>query len=152
MLTTLLNVVWLVFGGAIMALLWVLAGVIMAITIIGLPWARACFVIAGYTLWPFGRELISRKVLTGRDDLGTGTLGVIGNILWFVLAGIWLAASHLGAAIALAITLIGIPFAWGHLKIAAASLFPVGKTVVTTEEAAEARRRAAVAAVDGYRA
>jgi uncharacterized membrane protein YccF (DUF307 family) len=151
-LITLLNVIWLIFGGAIMALLWVLAGVIMAITIIGIPWAPACFVVAGYTLWPFGRELISRKVLTDQDDVGTGTLGLIGNILWFVLAGIWLALSHVGTAIAFAITLVGIPFAWGHLKIAAASLAPIGKTVVTTEEAAEARRRAAAAAVDGYRA
>lgn len=152
MLITLLNVIWLIFGCAITALLWVLAGVIMAITVIGLPWARSCFVIAGYVLWPFGRELISRKALTGEDDLGTGTLGLFGNILWFVLAGIWLALSHVGTAIAFAVTLIGIPFAWGHLKIAGASLAPVGKTVVTTEEAAEARRRAAVAAVDGYRA
>ncbi len=152
MLITLLNVIWLIFGGAITALLWVVAGAIMAITIIGLPWARSCFVIAGYVLWPFGRELISRKLLTGEDDLGTGTLGLLGNTLWFVLAGIWLALSHVGTAIAFAVTLIGIPFAWGHLKIAGASLAPIGKTVVTTEEAAEARRRAAVAAVDGYRA
>ncbi|MEQ1359271.1 YccF domain-containing protein, partial [Salmonella enterica] len=77
MLVTLLNVVWFVLGGFLAALLWILAGVIMAITIVGLPWARSCFVIAGYTAWPFGRELISRKVLTGQDDLGTGALGTI---------------------------------------------------------------------------
>lgn len=152
MLITLLNLVWFVLGGFIAALLWILAGVIMAITIVGLPWARSCFVIAGYTAWPFGRELISRKTLTGRDDLGTGTLGLIGNVLWFVLAGIWLAVSHLGTAIAFAVTLIGIPFAWAHLKLAAASLAPVGKTAVTKEEADEARRRAAAEAVNGYRA
>ncbi len=152
MLVTLLNVVWFILGGFLAALLWIVAGVIMAITIVGLPWARSCFVIAGYTAWPFGRELISRKVLTGQDDLGTGALGTIGNVLWFVLAGIWLAISHLCTAVAFAITLIGIPFAWAHLKLAAASLAPVGKTVVTTEEAEEARRRDAVAAVDRYRA
>ena len=152
MLLTLINVLWVIFGGAIMALGWVLAGVIMAITIIGIPWARACFVIAGYTLWPFGRELISRKVLTGRDDIGTGDLGLIGNILWFVLAGIWIALGHVAAAIGLAITLIGIPFAWAHLKIAGAALAPIGKTAVTTEEADEARRRSAADAVDRYRA
>lgn len=151
MLLTLINVLWVIFGGAIAALGWVLAGVIMAITIIGLPWARSCFVIAGFTFWPFGRELVSRKLLTGRDDLGTGDLGLIGNILWFVLAGIWIALGHVALAISLAITLVGIPFAWAHLKIAGAALAPVGKTAVTTAEADEARRRAAVAAVDGYR-
>jgi uncharacterized membrane protein YccF (DUF307 family) len=111
-----------------------LAGVIMALTIVGLPWARSCFMIARYTFWPFGYDLVSRDELTGQHDLGTGTLGTIGNVIWFVLAGWWLAVSHLTLAVGFAVSIIGIPFAWAHVKLAMASLFPVGKTVVATEQ------------------
>lgn len=148
MIRTLANVLWVLCGGAITALLWLIAGVIMAVTVIGLPWARSCFVIAGYALWPFGRELVSRKDLTGQADIGTSGLGTVGNIVWFILFGLWIALSHVAAAIGLGITIIGIPFAWAHLKIAGAALVPVGKTAVSKEVAAEARRRAAVTAVD----
>src|SRR6202051_1708628 len=86
----LLNVLWIVFGGLYMALGWVIAGIIMAITIIGLPWAKAAFTIAGYTLLPFGQKAVRRDSLTGRPDIGTGPLGLIGNVIWLVLAGWWL--------------------------------------------------------------
>jgi uncharacterized membrane protein YccF (DUF307 family) len=128
-----LNVLWFVTGGVIAGLAWVLAGVLMAITIIGLPWARSCFMLARFSFWPFGYDIIARDALNGREDLGTGTLGMLGNIVWFVLAGWWLAIMHISAAIAYAVTIIGIPFAWQHVKLAIASLFPVGKTVVTTD-------------------
>jgi uncharacterized membrane protein YccF (DUF307 family) len=85
------NLIWLVLGGFWMALGWWFAGLLMAISIVGLPWARACFVIGNLCFLPFGREAIDRKELTGRDDLGTGTLGFIGNVLWFIFAGLWLA-------------------------------------------------------------
>ena len=128
-----LNVLWFVLGGFLAGLGWILAGIIMAVTIIGLPWARSCFMIARYSFWPFGYDLVARDELTGREDLGTGTLGTIGNVIWFVLAGWWLAVMHLSAAVALAISIIGIPFAWAHVKLALASLFPVGKTVVAND-------------------
>ena len=128
-----LNLLWFVLGGWIAGLAWLLAGVIMALTIIGLPWARSCFMLARYSFWPFGYEIIARDQLYGQEDIGTGTLGTIGNIVWFVLGGWWLALMHISAAVALAVTIIGIPFAWAHVKLAIASLFPVGKTVVSTD-------------------
>ncbi len=128
-----LNAVWFVMGGFIAGLAWILAGVIMAITIIGIPWARSCFMLARFSFWPFGYDIVARDKLYGREDLGTGALGTMGNVIWFVLAGWWLAVMHISAAIALAITIIGIPFAWQHVKLAIASLFPVGKAVVPTD-------------------
>jgi len=85
--SVLLNVIWILIGGAWMAVGWLIAAVIMAITIIGLPWARAAFNIAVYTLLPFGSRAVNRYDVTGVEDIGTGLLGVIGNIIWFVLAG-----------------------------------------------------------------
>jgi uncharacterized membrane protein YccF (DUF307 family) len=125
-----LNVLWIVFGGLCMAAGWVIAAVIMAITIIGLPWARAAFNIAFYSLLPFGQTAVSRAEFTGRDDFGTGPFGVIGNLVWLLLAGWWLALGHLIFAIVLAITIIGIPFAWAHLKLAGIALWPIGKMIV----------------------
>src|SRR3954469_5313406 len=112
----LLNVLWIVLGGAYMAFAWLIAAVVMAITIVGLPWARAAFNIAAYTLLPFGSRAVPRDLHTGREDFGTGVFGLIGNVIWLVLAGWWLALAHLITAIGLAITIIGIPFAWAHLK------------------------------------
>ena len=125
-----LNVLWIVFGGFWMAVGWLIAAVIMAITIVGLPWARAAFTIAGYTLLPFGQQIVSRAAVTGRDDIGTGPLGMIGNLIWLVLAGWWLALAHVVTAFLLAITIIGIPFAWAHLKLARLALWPIGQVVV----------------------
>jgi uncharacterized membrane protein YccF (DUF307 family) len=129
-----LNVLWIVFGGFWMAIGWVVAAVLMAITIIGLPWARAAINIAWYTLLPFGQKAVSRAAYSGRDDIGTGPLGVLGNIVWLVLAGWWLALGHLITAVMLAVTIIGLPFAWAHLKLAALALWPVGKTIVPAED------------------
>lgn len=126
----LLNVLWIVFGGLYMALAWVIAGIIMAITIIGLPWAKAAFTIAAYTLLPFGQKAVRRDSLTGRPDIGTGPLGLIGNVIWLVLAGWWLALGHVVTAVVLALSIIGIPFAWAHLKLAGLALWPIGKEIV----------------------
>ena len=82
-----LNILWLLLGGVYMAAGWVIAAIIMAITIIGLPWARAAFNIAIYTLLPFGQKAMRRDLLTGESDLGTGLFGLIGNLIWLVLAG-----------------------------------------------------------------
>ena len=126
----LLNILWIVFGGLWMAVGWFIAGAIMAITIVGLPWARAAFNIGIYTFLPFGHTAVSRDIYTGREDVGTGALGMLGNIIWFVLAGWWLALAHVITAIGLAITIIGIPFAWAHLKLAGLALWPIGKMIV----------------------
>src|SRR5580765_1692651 len=131
----LLNILWILLGGAWMAAGWVIAAVIMAITIIGIPWARAAFNIGVYTLLPFGQKAVSRSAYTGIADVGTGPLGEIGNIVWLVLAGWWLALGHLIAAIVLAITIIGIPFAWAHLKLAGIALWPIGKIIVPASDA-----------------
>jgi len=133
LLRLLLNILWIVTGGIWMAAGWLLAAVIMAITIIGLPWARAAFNIALYTLLPFGQQAVSRAEYTGDDDLGTGPLGTLGNIVWLFLAGWWLALGHLITAITLAITIIGLPFAWAHLKLAGMALWPIGKMIVPIE-------------------
>jgi uncharacterized membrane protein YccF (DUF307 family) len=135
----LLNLLWIVFGGLWMAVGWIVAAVIMAITIIGLPWARAAFNIAVYTLLPFGQTAVSRADYTGREDLGTGPFGTLGNIIWFIFAGWWLALGHLVFAVGLALTIIGLPFAWAHLKLAGLALWPIGKMIVPIEEARRGR-------------
>jgi uncharacterized membrane protein YccF (DUF307 family) len=126
----LLNLLWIFLGGAWMAAGWLIAAVIMAITIIGIPWARAAFNIAVYTLLPFGQRAVSRDMVTGQPDIGTGPLGLIGNLIWLVLAGWWLALGHVVTAVLLAVTIIGIPFAWAHLKLAGIALWPIGKVIV----------------------
>ena len=135
----LLNLLWIVFGGLWMAVAWVVAAVIMAITIIGLPWARAAFNIAVYTLLPFGQTAVSRDSHTGREDLGTGPLGTLGNIIWLIFAGWWLALGHILFALGHAVTIIGLPFAWAHLKLAGLALWPIGKMIVPLEEARRGR-------------
>ena len=107
----------------------------MYVSIVGIPFGRSCFEIGTFTFFPFGREAVRRDVLTGEEDLGT-----LGNVLWFVLCGWWLALGHLAAALLLFVTIIGIPFGIQHLKVAALTLSPIGKTVVR-EEVAEAARR-----------
>jgi uncharacterized membrane protein YccF (DUF307 family) len=134
-LSLLLNLLWIVFGGLWMAVGWVIAAILMAVTIVGLPWTRAAFNIASYTLLPFGQKAVSRAQYFGSEDLGTGPLGVLGNIVWLVLAGWWLALGHLITAILLAVTIVGIPFAWAHLKLAGIALWPIGKMIVPAEDA-----------------
>ena len=116
----LLNILWFIFGGFVSGTLWLLAGGLLAITIVGLPWTPAAFRLAGFSYWPFG------KVVVDRD---TGGVSVLLNILWLLLAGWWLALHHLILAAGLAVTIIGIPFAWQHIKLALLSLTPVGKGV-----------------------
>jgi len=135
-----LNIFWIVFGGLWMALAWLLAAVIMAITIIGLPWARAAFNIASYTLLPFGRRAVSRTEYLGVDDIGTGLFGFLGNIVWLVFAGWWLALGHLITACILAVTIVGIPFAWAHLKLAGVALWPIGKMIIDTDDPSQRYR------------
>ena len=127
---TLGNILWFVFGGCIMGLGWWLAGLVAAITIVGLPWAKACFVIGQFAFLPFGKDAVNRKELTQQDDIGTGALGMVGNVIWFVLAGWWLAIGHLCSALACFITIIGIPFGIQHVKLALVALAPIGKTIV----------------------
>jgi len=134
MRSALLNLVWLIFGGLGVAVGWGIAAVIMAVTIIGIPWARAAINIAVYTLLPFGQKAVARDLYCGRKDIGTGLLGEIGNVIWLVLAGWWLALVHVLAAIVLGATIIGLPFAWAHLKLARLALWPIGKMVVFAGE------------------
>ncbi len=121
----LLNVLWIVFGGLHMAIAWLIAALIMVITIVGIPWARAALTIAIYTLLPFGYTVVERP-----NSIGAGPLGFLGNLIWLVLAGWWLALAHVVTAILLAVTIVGIPFAWAHLKLAGISLWPIGRDVV----------------------
>ncbi|HYG88679.1 MAG TPA: YccF domain-containing protein [Azospirillum sp.] len=139
LLSLVLNILWVLCGGLWMALAWLLAAVVMVITIIGIPWARAALTIAWYTLLPFGQTAVRRDE-HGREDIGTGPLGTLGNIIWFVFAGWWLALGHLITALGLAVTIIGLPFAWAHLKLAGLALWPVGTEVISVDEA-ESRRR-----------
>ena len=125
------NILWFILGGFFMGLAWTLVGLIAFVSILGIPWGRACFMIAGFTFWPFGREAVNREVLHGQADIGTGPFGVIGNIIWLLVAGWWLALGHLVSAFLDFITIIGIPFGVQHVKLAGASLFPIGLTVVT---------------------
>jgi uncharacterized membrane protein YccF (DUF307 family) len=143
-----LNLLWLICGGFLMGCAWLIAAVVMFVSIIGIPWGRAAFNIAVYTFFPFGNEAISRYELTGREDIGTGPLGLVGNVIWFVFAGIWLAIAHLAVGIACFITIIGIPFGWAHFKLVEISLAPIGKVIVSKDVAEEARRRHAAGVVD----
>lgn len=145
------NFLWFIFGGVLMGLGWWLAGIIAAITIIGLPWARACFVIGQLAFFPFGMEAINRKELSQQEDIGTSGLGTLGNILWFIFAGWWLAFGHLMHALFCFITIIGIPFGIQHLKLAGIALAPIGKTIVTKELAAAAREDSARAQLSKIR-
>ncbi|WP_445362705.1 YccF domain-containing protein [Microbulbifer sp. ANSA003] len=138
---TLGNFLWFILGGVFMGLCWWFCSLIAFISIIGIPWGRACFVIGKFSFFPFGKEAISREELTLRGDIGTSGFGLVGNIIWFLLAGIWLAIGHLLHAIACFITIIGIPFGLQHLKLAAISLSPIGKTIVSKEVAQSAKMR-----------
>ncbi len=145
------NLIWFLFGGVFMGLTWCFFGILAFISIIGIPWGRACFVIAGFSFFPFGKEAIARDELTLNEDIGTGSLGFIGNVLWFIFAGFWLAIGHVISAIACFVTIIGIPFAIQHLKLAAISIAPIGQTIVDKEVAAAARNANARAEADKWR-
>ncbi len=129
------NILWFIFGGVWMGMHWWLAGLLCFISILGIPWGRACFVIGLFAFCPFGKVAIDRDLLSGQKDIGTGFWGAVGNILWLPFVGIWIALGHLGWAIICALTIIGIPFAWQHIKLAALTLCPIGKTIVPVNEA-----------------
>ncbi|MEX2335141.1 MAG: YccF domain-containing protein [Pseudohongiella sp.] len=136
------NIIWFLCGGLIMGLTWWLVGLIAFVTIIGIPWGRACFVIGEFSFFPFGREAITRAELD-QYDIGTGVLGVLGNIIWFLLAGLWLAIGHLMMALICFILIIGIPFGIQHLKLAGLALAPIGKTIIDSQYA-QAMRAGAI--------
>ena len=130
------NILWFVLGGVFMGLGWWLVGILAFISIVGIPWGKACFVIGQFAFWPFGKEAVNRRDLTGKEDIGTGAFGTLGNILWLVFAGIWLAIGHVLSAAACFVTIIGIPFGLQHLKLAAIALAPIGKQIVDKNVAA----------------
>ena len=124
------NVFWFILGGALMGLGWWLAGLIAYLSIICIPWGKACFIIGQFAFFPFGKEAVSRRYINNKDDIGTGMLGTIGNVVWFIFAGVWLARGHVISALVCFVTIIGIPFGVQHLKLASLALAPIGKTII----------------------
>lgn len=120
-----LNVLWFVLVGFWLALGYALAGLIMFVLIVTIPFGIASFRIAGFVLWPFGRTLAAQH--------DAGTPSTIGNVLWFVLAGLWIAIAHVTTGIALCLTIVGIPFGWANIKLALVALAPLGKEVVSSD-------------------
>lgn len=129
-MSLILNILWFIFGGFISGLAWLFAAVLLAITVVGLPWSAAAFRIGLFSFAPFGRHVVPRSAVSGHGDLGTGPLGFLLNVIWAVLAGWWLALHHLILGVALCVTLIGIPFGIQHFKLAMIAFAPVGQTVV----------------------
>ena len=121
---TLLNIIWIVLSGFWLAIGYALAGVVCCILIVTIPWGIASFRMANYVLWPFGRQVVSKP--------DAGSFSFIGNVIWFIFAGLWLAIGHIASGIALAITIIGIPFAMANFKMIPVSLAPLGKDIVST--------------------
>jgi uncharacterized membrane protein YccF (DUF307 family) len=124
---TVLNVIWLVLAGFWLALAYLLAAVVLAITIVGLPFAKQSLKLAHYALWPFGRALV-------QSPTRFKGLSVVGNVLWFVLAGWWLALGHVVTGVALCLTIVGIPLGIADFKMAGAALVPFGRTIVRAHE------------------
>ena len=133
-----LNILWFLFGGGIFAAaLWLIAGGVLALTVVGLPFAVAAFRIAGFAAFPFGRRLVDAELVGEQTLPGTGLV----NLLWVVLAGIWLAIAHVLAGIACLGSIVGIPFGLAHFKLAGICFAPLGKRTVPSE-VAEALERA----------
>ncbi|MHA7304451.1 YccF domain-containing protein [Arthrobacter sp. TMN-49] len=124
---TILNVIWLVFGGLWLALSYFLAGIVCCLLIITIPWGIASFRIAGYALWPFGRTVVDKPG-------GTSVASTLGNVIWILVAGIWIVIGHITTAIAMAVTIIGIPLAIANIKMIPISLMPLGKEIVPTNQ------------------
>jgi uncharacterized membrane protein YccF (DUF307 family) len=122
-----LNVLWLVLSGLWMAIGWALAALLMFLLIITIPFGIQALKIATFALWPFGRTLVKRP--------DSGAPSALGNVLWLIFAGWWLALGHLVAAVLLAITIVGIPLAAGHIKLVPVSLWPFGREIVSIDEA-----------------
>ncbi len=119
---TLLNLIWLIFGGFWLALGYIGAGIVACIFIVTIPFGIASFRMAAYAFWPFGRTVVSKPT--------AGVGSAVGNVIWFVIAGIWLAMTHITTAIAQAITIIGIPLAIANVKMIPVTCFPFGKEIV----------------------
>jgi uncharacterized membrane protein YccF (DUF307 family) len=122
---TLLNVIWLLLCGFWMALAYAVAGIVCFILIVTIPFGIASFRIAAFALWPFGRTVVS--------DPMAGAPSLIGNVLWFILCGLWLAIGNLVTGILLCITIIGIPLGIGSFKLIPISLVPLGKIIVPVD-------------------
>lgn len=125
---TLLNIIWLILAGFWLFLGYVLAGVILFIFIITIPWSIAAFRTANYVLWPFGRTIVDKPTA------GVGSF--LGNVIWVIFAGWWLALAHIASGIALFITIVGIPLALADFKMVPISLMPLGKDIVSTRQGA----------------
>jgi uncharacterized membrane protein YccF (DUF307 family) len=123
--TTLLNLIWLVLAGLWLALGYVLAGIICCILIVTIPFGIASFRMASYALWPFGRTVVDKPT--------AGAFSVLGNVVWLIVAGWWLALGHIVTGIAQAITIVGIPLALANWKMVPISLFPLGKQIVPSD-------------------
>jgi uncharacterized membrane protein YccF (DUF307 family) len=123
---TLLNLVWLVLAGFWLAVGYAVAGLICCVLIVTIPFGIAAFRIAGFTLWPFGRTMV--------DKPSAGAGAVLGNIIWVIFAGWWLALGHLVTGIALCVTIIGIPLGLANFKLIPISLLPLGKDIVPTDQ------------------
>ena len=121
----LLNIIWLLFGGIWLALGYVLAGIVCCLLIVTIPFGIASFRMASYALWPFGRTIV--------DHPRAGAMSAVGNVIWVLVAGWWLAIGHLTTAAAQAVTIIGIPLAIANLKMIPVSLLPLGKEIVPTD-------------------
>ncbi|MFR9789665.1 YccF domain-containing protein [Streptomyces sp. MB22_4] len=123
----LLNILWLVFCGIWLSIGYLIAALICFVLIITIPFGIASLRIAGFVLWPFGRTAVEKP--------GAGTGSVIGNVIWVIFAGWWLALEHLITSIPLFLSIIGIPFGWANLKLVPISLMPLGREIVRTDQA-----------------
>ena len=123
---TLLNLIWLIFAGFWLSLGYIFFGIIACILVVTLPAGVACFRIANYVLWPFGREVVPAP--------GAGAMSGISNVIWFLVAGVWLAIGHITTALAQAITIIGIPLAIANIKMIPVTCFPFGKQIVSSDQ------------------
>ena len=123
---TLLNIIWLVLCGFWLALAYIFFGIIACILVVTLPAGVACFRIANYVLWPFGREVVPMP--------GAGAMSGISNVIWFLVAGVWLAIDHVLTALLLAVTIIGIPLAIANIKMIPLACFPFGKQIVSSDQ------------------
>jgi uncharacterized membrane protein YccF (DUF307 family) len=124
---TLLNIIWVVFGGFWLWLTYLVAGVLACLLIVTIPWGIASFRMASFALWPFGRTIVDRP--------GSGAASTIGNIVWILVFGWGLALGHVTTALAQALTIVGIPLALANLKLIPVSLLPMGKEIVPVEVA-----------------
>ncbi|WP_106505800.1 YccF domain-containing protein [Brachybacterium timonense] len=123
-ISLILNIIWVLTAGWALFLSYVLAGLLGCILIVTIPFGLASFRIASFVLWPFGREVVDRHRPT------TGS--TIGNVIWFLIAGLWLAIGHVVTAAAQAVTIIGLPLAWANIKLIPVTCFPFGKEIVSS--------------------